>query len=118
HLFRTYVDGPRGPLWFRRPGGDGFAYQPFNYPKAAWGGQLRQRMLELSGEERARLTERMGGTTTAPHRRWRRQLARGRRQGWYRAEAGVMTDIRSGPAGRLAVTVCRDDGPEIQVDAD
>jgi hypothetical protein len=118
HLFRTYVDRPRGPLWFRRPGRHGFAYQPFNYPKAAWGGQLRQRMLDLSGEERARLVASMGGTTTAWRRRWQRQLARGRREGWYRAEAGVVTDVRSSHDGRLAVTVCRDDGAEARVDAD
>ena len=41
HLFRTYVDGPQGRRpWFRRPGRNGYAYQAFNFPKAAWGGQL------------------------------------------------------------------------------
>jgi len=37
HLFRTYVSGPHGPnAWNRRKGGDGFAYQGFNYPKSVW----------------------------------------------------------------------------------
>ncbi len=33
HLFRTYVSGSHGPnIWMRRRGGDGWAYQGFNYP--------------------------------------------------------------------------------------
>ncbi len=118
HLFRTYVSGPVGPLRFRRPGGHGFAHQAFNYPKAAWGGQLRERMLELSGEEQARLTKTMGGTTTPRRRHWQRQLRRGRRGGWYRAEVGTVADVRPGPDGRLAITLSQPDGAERHVDAD
>ena len=41
-MFRTYVSGAHGPHpWSRRKGGDGFAYQGFNYPKSVWGGQLK-----------------------------------------------------------------------------
>ncbi len=40
HLFRTYVTGRHGPnIFMRRKGGDGWAYQGFNWPKSAWGGQ-------------------------------------------------------------------------------
>jgi hypothetical protein len=118
HVFRNYVSGPVGPPRFRRPGGHGFAHQAFNYPKAAWGGQLRERLLELSGEEQASLTRTMGGTTTPRRRSWQRQLHRGRRGGWYRAEAGTVADVRPGPDGRLAITLSRPDGAEQRVDAD
>ncbi len=37
----------------RRRGGDGWAYQGFNYPKSVWGGQLKAQMRKLEGEERA-----------------------------------------------------------------
>ena len=37
----------------RRKGGDGWAYQGFNYPKSVWGGQLKRQMRKLEGEERA-----------------------------------------------------------------
>lgn len=118
HLFRNYVRGPSGPLWFRRRGGNGFAYQPFNFPKAAGGGQLRQRMLSLSGDERARLIKSMGGTTTAWRRGWQRQLARGRREGWYRAQAGVVTNIRLNRHGKLSLTLSRAEDSDCRVDAD
>lgn len=118
HLFRNYVRGPGGPPWFRRRGGHGFAYQPFNFPKAAGGGQLRQRMLALSGDERARLIKSMGGTTTAWRRGWQRQLARGRREGWYRAQAGVVTAIRLNRHGKLSITLSRAEDSDCRVDAD
>ncbi|HUZ02544.1 MAG TPA: hypothetical protein VMU89_19525 [Thermomicrobiaceae bacterium] len=118
HLFRHYVRGATGPPWFRRPGGNGFAYQPFSFPKAAAGGQLRQRTLALSGDERADLIARMGGTTTARRAGWQRQLRRGRHEGWYLAESAVVRDLRLTPSGRLRMTLARGDGSECQVDAD
>lgn len=97
HLFRTYVDGPQGRApWLRRPGGDGFAYQAFNYPKASWGGQLRERLAATSGDERAALIDRLGGTNTAPRRSWRRQLRRHRRRGSYRQVHGTVTEVSPG----------------------
>lgn len=119
HLFRRYVDGPAGPPWFRRGGGDGFAFQPFNFPRAAGGGQLRQRMLSMSGSERARLTAAMGGTTTAPRRQWQLQLARGRREGWYRAEEAVVVNLCVNASGRLTLQLSRKGQEERwSVDAD
>ena len=51
HLFRTYIAGPHGPnAWNRRQGGNGFAYQGFNYPKSVWGGQLKAEMRKLEGD--------------------------------------------------------------------
>ena len=43
---------------------NGWAYQGFNYPKSVWGGQLKQQMRRLEGEQRAELYKRMGGTNT------------------------------------------------------
>lgn len=102
HVFRRYVQKASGPWWFRRPGGQGFSYQPFNFPKAAGGGQLRQKMLALSNEERARLTVSMGGTTTAWRRQWQKHLARGRREGWYRTHQGAITNLCVNASGRLS----------------
>jgi hypothetical protein len=118
HVFRHYVHGPSGPLWFRRPAGDGFSYQPFSFPRAAGGGQLRHRMLSLPPGERARLTVSMGGTTTARRRTWRNQLARGRREGWYRAQEGLITNLCVNPAGKLAFLLSgRRDDADFLIDA-
>ncbi len=95
HLFRTYVAGSHGPnAWSRRKGGDGFAYQGFNYPKSVWGGQLKSRMRTLEGEERAVAYKLMGGTNTPRRRRWQQQMRDGRVNGWYRTLSGTVQQMR------------------------
>ena len=95
HLFRSYVSGSHGPNpWNRRKGGDGFAYQGFNYPKSVWGGQLKARVRKLEGAERARAYNLMGGTNTAPRRHWQAQIREGRAEGWYRAMSGTVEQMR------------------------
>lgn len=109
HLFRTYVDGPqtRDGHAAKRPGGDGFAYQGFNWPKATWGGQLLEKLASLEGEERARFLDSMGGTTTAPRRSWQQQIRRGKREGWYRAEIGEAEAVTPSEDGMSVVTTVR-----------
>jgi hypothetical protein len=111
HILRTFVTGPHGPhRWARRQGGDGFAYQGFNYPKSVWGGQLKARMRRLDGAERAALYRQMGGTNTPKRRSWQRQLRAGREQGWYRAMQGVVEKVVPSPDGALLSTVASADG--------
>jgi hypothetical protein len=101
HVFRTFVTGSHGPPpWMRRRGGDGWAYQGFNYPKSVWGGQLKAKMRKLEGEERALAYKEMGGTNTPIRKLWQQQLKRGRQQGWYRATVGEIDSI-PGPSGRV-----------------
>lgn len=118
HLFRHYVDGAVGSLLFRRRGGHGFAYQPFSFPKAAGGGQLRARMLALPADERARLVTKMGGTTTPRRRRWQRQLADGRRAGWYQARAGALLDVQLSASQRLRIRLRANDGADFEFEVD
>jgi hypothetical protein len=108
HLFRNYASEPQGSkLTFRRPAAGGFAYQAFNYPKAAWGGQLRGRLARLEGPERAALIDAMGGTNTAPRRDWQRQLERGCRDGFYQQVIGTVTSCDRSPDGTSVVTTIR-----------
>ena len=95
HLFRTYVSGSHGAnAWNRRKGGNGFAYQGFNYPKSVWGGQLKSRMRRLEGDERAAMYKAMGGTNTPWRRRWQAQMRDGRTAGWYRTMTGTVEEMR------------------------
>ena len=108
HLFRNYVDGPQGDkATFRRPGANGFAYQGFNFAKAAWGGQLRVKMEQLEGDERARFLDSMGGTNTAPRKSWKEQLARGRRDGFYEQAVGEVQSVDPTPDGSGITTTIR-----------
>jgi hypothetical protein len=94
HLFRTYIQGPHGPnAWNRRKGGNGFAYQGFNYPKSVWGGQLKAKMRRLEGEQRADAYKLMGGTNTPWRRRWQAQMRAGREDGWYHTMAGTVDQM-------------------------
>ncbi|MFF0531794.1 hypothetical protein ACFYT3_25835 [Nocardia amikacinitolerans] len=111
HLFRTYVAGPHGPsVFMRRKGADGWAYQGFNWPKGAWGGQLKAKLRGLEGEQRAALYKVLGGTNTPVRKSWQEQLKRGRAQGWYQVMAGTARDLR--PAeGRPGVVTTIDPDP-------
>ncbi|GAB2668546.1 hypothetical protein GCM10027169_32910 [Gordonia jinhuaensis] len=105
HLFRTYVDKSHGPHAFmRRKGKDGWAYQGFNYPKSVWGGQLKARMRTLEGHERADAYKQMGGTNTPVRDDWQEQLARGRREGWYRVAVGKAVGLEPATSGSGVVT--------------
>ncbi|MEJ3742496.1 hypothetical protein WEI85_04275 [Actinomycetes bacterium KLBMP 9797] len=114
HIFRTFVTGAHGPhLWARRKGGDGWAYQGFNYPKSVWGGQLKARMRRLDGEERAALYRQMGGTNTPKRRRWQQQMRAGREGGWYEAAHGVVERVEPAADGTLTSVVTGDAGTRL-----
>ncbi len=119
HLFRNYVSGPRGDkLTFRRPGGNGFAYQGFNFAKAAWGGQYRTKLAALEGDARRQFLDAMGGTNTAPRRSWKEQIRRGMREGFYVQEIGEVSNVAPGPDGRSVVTTIRNRaGDRREIDA-
>lgn len=58
-------------------------FQPYNWPKAAWGGDL-QKMLEFaSSEKRRQLLEAWDGVTTADRSDWKRIIQQGLDEGWY-----------------------------------
>lgn len=100
HVFRTYISGSHGPsIFMRRRGGDGWAYQGFNYPKSVWGGQLKSRMRRLEGDGRAALYKTIGGTNTPVRKSWLEQLARGRKEGWYRTVTGQVQSVAPAHVG-------------------
>lgn len=113
HLFRNYVDGPQGDsATFRRPGGNGVAYQGFNFPKAAWGGQLKEQLEKLDGPGRAELIGKMGGTNTPRRSDWLAQLERGKNQGFYLQRVGTVQRVEPGPDQTISTVIKSSDGQE------
>ena len=113
HVFRTFTTRSHGPhIWMRRRGGDGWAYQGFNYPKSVWGGQLKSRMRKLEGSDRADLYKIFGGTNTPRRRLWQRQMARGRAEGWYRPFQGEITSMEPHGSGNVQVELKTEHGLE------
>ena len=95
-----------------------FEMQPFNWPKACWGGELRRQLESADGPERKRLLAVWGGTTTANRSDWRGMIRDGTREGWYRSEYGAVQGVdlvdgkivtqvssRLGGGGTLELTV-------------
>ncbi len=124
HVFRTFVDGPHSPAestirpWNKRKGGNGFAYQGFNYPKSVWGGQLKAEMRQLEGEARAARYKQMGGTNTPWRRRWQAQMDQGRREGWYRIMQGTVDDMRIDGDKIVSVVRSRNLPAPVEIPAD
>lgn len=82
-----------------------FEFQPFNWPKASWGGDLRQQLELANPQERLQLLEQWGGTTTANRKDWRNIINQGLRQGWYRITFGTVEQVEPSPTGRTLTTI-------------
>ncbi len=90
HLNRSAItEGAKYDL-ARRPVRADVQQQPFNWPKACWGGTLRKRLEEASPDERARLLAAWGGTTTADRDDWNVIIETATREGWYKTFYGTV----------------------------
>lgn len=88
HLNRTPVREGHKYGWAKRRVFNDVEHQPFNWPKACWGGSLRALLEKASPEERARLLSVWGGTTTATRSDWDQIVTQGAAEGWYRVVYG------------------------------
>lgn len=119
HLFRTFVSGTQGSHpFYRRKGGNGFAYQGFNWPKGAWGGQLKDQFNKLEGEDRAALYKKLGGTHTPKRKLWQQQMARARAEGWYHLLHGTVEDVDRNPQSQVVTRVKLANGAVTELVAD
>lgn len=96
-----------------------FEFQPFNWPKACWGGELRVQLEQASPDQRRRLLTDWGGTTTADRGDWKRIVQEGLNQGWYQITFGEVTRVEPDQQGR-PITCIQEKGPkgEIKLEAD
>ncbi len=70
-----------------------YEFQPFNWPKACWGGELRVMLEKAAPESRPQLLTDWGGTTTAQRSDWRRIVKEGLSQGWYQITFGEVERV-------------------------
>lgn len=82
-----------------------WAIQPFNWPKAAFSGDLRAQFASANEPTRARLMTDWGGTTTADRRDWRAIVDEGLRQGWYQVRFAALSALTPNGDGRLHLTL-------------
>lgn len=79
--------------------------QPFNWPKAAFGGTMRHRLEQSREPQRSTLLRRWGGTTTADRRDWQHIVFAGLTEGWYAIVFGEITRVERQQDGTLAVSL-------------
>lgn len=120
HLFRTYITGTEdhGGRFYRRRGSDGWSYQGFNWPKGAWGGQLKVAFESKEGDERRQLYQRLGGTHTPRRKLWQQQMARARREGWYETMQGEVQEVRRSDSGQVVSRVQSKNGSTQEIACD
>lgn len=93
HLMRTPVS--EGAIYKRaqRLVKNHWEFQPFNWPKACWGGDLRFLLENANPVERSQLLNDWGGTTTADRIDWQEIIEQGLAEGWYRREFGSVDSV-------------------------
>lgn len=109
HLMRTpKTEGYRFGA-AKRTVANHWEFQPFNWPKACWGGDLRVQLEDANEDERQSLLKAWEGTTTADRTDWRDIVEEGRRSGWYKIDFGNVHDIQ--PQGQqIALQIKARDG--------
>ena len=93
HLMRTRNEQGKKFRHSERHVAHHWEYQPFNWPKAAFSGELRDMLANASNDERKQLLENWGGTTTADREDWQKIIEAGLREGWYEIQFGSVAKV-------------------------
>ncbi len=111
HLMRSpNTEGQKAGL-AQRAVDNHWEFQPFNWPKAAWGGDLRKKLENANTKTRAELLDQWGGTTTADRLDWRDMVREGLTAGWYSIYFGTVLDVRPHKkTGQIATKVMQNHG--------
>jgi pSer/pThr/pTyr-binding forkhead associated (FHA) protein len=119
HIMRSPITEGQTYDLARRQAAHDIEYQPFNWPKACWGGSLRELLEAADDETRIMLLGEWGGTTTADRSDWDEILVEGKREGWYRPFFGKVKEIRL-KDGRIESKLEAREGfkEEVNLDAD
>ncbi|HEU5199315.1 MAG TPA: FHA domain-containing protein [Ktedonobacterales bacterium] len=102
HLMRSPVTSGHRYKLARRPVNNHWDFQPFNWPKASWGGTYQMDLEKADERLRDAMLNDWGGTTTADRRDWKRIVSRGLRQGWYQIGFGNVKRVERNQYGQLA----------------
>lgn len=93
HLMRS--PNVEGSLYKRaqRTVANHWELQPYNFPKACFGGDLKVVLAAASEEERSQLLDLFGGTTTADRADWQKMIQDGLAEGWYEIRFGRVLNV-------------------------
>jgi len=99
HLLRTRKTLGNQVGFAQRAVANYWEFQPYNWPKATWGGDMCDRLEKASPKERSRLlsNDAWGGTTTASRQDWQKIIEEGNRDQWYLLRFGEVKEVVSNP---------------------
>ncbi len=92
-----------------------YEFQPFNWPKATWGGELKAVLEKADPQKRPNLLTDWGGTTTADRGDWKRIVQEGINQGWYQINFGEVEKVERDPNNNSTVTYIQEKGMKGQM---
>ena len=120
HIHRSPVPVGHQDGRARRPVINHVELQPFNWPKACWTGSMRLRLERADDQERDRLLNDWGGTTTADRRDWQRIAKQGLQEGWYQIYFGEVKRLERTERGRMSTQLStgKPNQPEISLTGD
>ncbi|ELR99598.1 FHA domain-containing protein [Gloeocapsa sp. PCC 73106] len=116
HMNRDPRRGNRFGLAKREVEND-WEFQPYNWPKGTWGGDMRQMLEKASPQVRMTLLRDWGGTTTASRKSWRGIIYQGLTEGWYQIKYGLVQKVEPRQGGGILTTLMTNQG-EQNIDAD
>ena len=87
-------------------------FQPFNWPKGTWGGDMRT-MLEAADPLRRReLLHAWGGTTTASREKWREIVRQGIANKWYEIRHAEVSKLERNSQNQVVTHINTTKGPK------
>jgi pSer/pThr/pTyr-binding forkhead associated (FHA) protein len=100
HVMRSPVlkGNKFGPA--RRKVENHWEFQPYNWPKGTWGGDMRALLEASSPAKRYELLKDWGGTTTADRTDWKRIVQDGLDKRWYNIEFGEVEKVEANEQGK------------------
>jgi cation diffusion facilitator CzcD-associated flavoprotein CzcO len=120
-VVRVTREHPLNHLEMKRPRRrfrDGIAIQPFSAPRAAFGGEIQQRLQRTAPEKQRELRELIARPTTPDRRSWAKLFDRASAEGWYLHVVGEVIDITGVGGDGLRLTWDESDGSRGSTDAD
>ncbi len=97
-----------------------YEFQPFNWPKSAWGGQYKSTLENATTEQRQNLLADWGGVTTMNRPDWRKIITGGINKGWYQIVYGEVQQVLPRASRSGTITTVREAGVkgEINLESD
>jgi pSer/pThr/pTyr-binding forkhead associated (FHA) protein len=92
-----------------------YEFQPFNWPKSAWGGQYKTILETATPEQRQHLLADWGGVTTMNRPDWQKIISGGINKGWYQIVYGEVREVIPNATRSGAITALQSSGVKSEI---